>query len=240
MVALVEAQAGQITALKTAIESLEARLALRGALDTVVLEQVREPVEDLLAGLRKLHDTPDHFLAEQTLQRGEQLAVVLEQLLSPPEVAPVSLARNELQHTNLRELIGKALTLLRGAGTVTIDVPPGLFLTTSPARLVAMVNALVDNALRHGSEPIDVWAQSTPDGDVEIHVADRGPGLGGLDPDEFFHGPASMAERETFGLYLVHRLANSLGGDVALVDRPGGGAIATLRIPQRRNQDPRD
>jgi two-component system sensor histidine kinase TctE len=241
MVALVEAQAVQITALKAAVESLEARMALRGALDTVVLEQVREPVEDLLAGLRKLHEAPDHHLAEQTLQRGEQLAVVLEQLLTPPEVAPVSLDRNELQPVNLRELIGKALTLLRGAGTVTIDVPPGLFVNTSAARLVAMVNALVDNALRHGSEPIDVWAQPTPDGDVEIHVADRGPGLNGLDAAEFFHRPMPQAtDAGTFGLYLVYRLAASLGGDVALVDRPGGGAIATLRIPQRRDGDPRE
>lgn len=240
MVALVEAQAGQIASLKAAVESLQARLALRGALDTVVLEQVREPVEDLLAGLRTLHEAPDQFLAEQTLARGEQLAAVLEQLLAPPEVAPVSLARNELQHVNLRELIGKALTLLRGAGTVAIDVPPGLSLITSPARLVAMVNALVDNALRHGGEPVDVWAQMTPDGDVEVHVADRGPGLNGLDPDEFFEGPLPTSEQATFGLYLVHRLVGSLGGDVALVDRPGGGAIATLRIPQRRTADPRD
>lgn len=239
MVALVEAQAVQIAALKTAVESLEARLAIRGALDTVVLEQVREPVEDLLAGLRKLHEAPDHHVAEQTLQRGEQLAVVLEQLLTPPQVAPVALSRNELQRVNLREVIGKALTLLRGAGTVTIDVPPGLVATTSAARVVAMVNALVDNALRHGSEPIEVWAEATAAGDVEIHVSDRGPGLNGVDPTDFMDGPMPMSsEQGTFGLYLVRRLVSSLGGEVSLVDRPGGGAIATLRLPQRRGEDP--
>ena len=228
------------TPAKAAVESLESRLALRGALDTVVLEQVREPVEDLLAGLRRLHTDPDQKLAEQTLQRGEQLAVVLEQLLVPPDVAPVSVSRHGLQRVNLREVVGKALTLLREAGTVSIDITPGLHLETSPARIVAMVNALVENALKHGAEPVDVWAQAVPDGDIELHVADRGPGLNGVDPTGFFEAPLpSNAEHGTLGLYLVQRLAMSLGGEVALVDRPGGGAVATLRLPQRRDEDPR-
>lgn len=238
MVALVEAQALQISALRSAVESLEARLALRGALDTVVLEQVREPVEDLMAGLRRLHEFPDKHLAELTLQRGEQLAVVLEQLLAPPEVAPVSLARNELQRVNVREIVGKALTLVRGAGTVAIDVPPGMVLTTSPARMTAMINALVENALKHGAEPIEVWAQNVPNGVVEIHVADRGPGLGGADPETYLSGPMPhQSEPGTLGLYLVNRLAASLGGEITLVERPGGGAIATLRLPQRRGAE---
>jgi signal transduction histidine kinase len=246
MVALVEAQAMQIAALKSAVESLEARLALRGALDTVVLEQVREPVEDLLDGLRRLHNS-DHLagdaLAATTLKRGEELAAAIEQLLAPPEVAPVSLSRNELQQINLRELVGKALALLRGAGAVGVDVPPNLLLVTSPARLVAMVNALVDNALRHGAEPVEVRAEMLPVGDVMLHVADRGPGLAGADTAAWLEGPSPLADAGdggTFGLYLVHRLAVSLGGELSLVDRPDGGAVASLRLPQRRTHDPHD
>jgi signal transduction histidine kinase len=237
MVALVEAQAVQIAALKSVVDSLEGRLALRGALDTVVLEQVREPVEDLLAGLRGLHDAPDGHLAAETLRRGEQLAQVLEQLLLPPEVAPVSIARHDLESVYLREVVGRALTLLRGAGAVIVDIPPGLQLVTSPSRLVAMVNALAENALRHGAEPVEVWAQLTPSGDVEIHVADRGPGVEGVDTVGAVRAPAK--DKSKIGLYLVHRLAASLGGDVSLLDRPGGGAVACLRLPQRRMADPR-
>ncbi|HEV7887791.1 MAG TPA: sensor histidine kinase [Acidimicrobiales bacterium] len=215
MVALVEAQAVQIAALKSAVESLEARLALRGALDTVVLEQVRD-----------LH------------QEGE-LSVVLEQLLTPPEMAPVSLARNSLQRVNLNELVGKALALLRGAGAVGVDIPSGFVVVTSPARLVAMLNALVDNALRHGSQPIEVRAEAMGVGDLLLQVCDRGPGLDGLDVQAYLTGPNPLhREGGTFGLYLVHRLAQSLGGELTLVDRPGGGAVATLRLPQRRDQDP--
>lgn len=241
MVALVEAQAVQISALRSVVDSLEGRLALRGALDTVVLEQVREPVEDLLAALRRLQETSGGgALADDTLQRGERLSAVLEQLLTPPEVAPVSLTRHALKQVNLRELVGKALTLVRGAGSVTVDIPPALHLLTSPTRLVAMVNALVENALTHGAEPIEVWAQATPPGDVEIHVADRGPGVASVDAALLVRAPATdKADKTKMGLYLVHRLAASLGGDVSLVDRPGGGAVACLRLPQRRVVDPR-
>lgn len=244
MVALVEAQAVQITALKSGVESLEARLALRGALDAVVLEQVREPVEDLLVALRKLKnadpiDTPR--LAVETLEQGESLSTVLEQLLTPPTVAPVALIRNRLENVNLAELVGKALTLLRGAGTVGIDIPAGFTLVTSPARLVAMINALVDNALRHGSEPIEVRVESMASGDILLQVTDRGPGLEGRDVESYLSGPVpTTTGTGTFGLYLVHRLAQSLGGELSVVDRPGGGAVATLRLPQRRDEDPRE
>ena len=244
MVALVEAQAVQISALKAAVESLEARLALRGALDTVVLEQVREPVEDLLVGLRKLRDAgPIDMprLAADTLEQGEALSQVLEQLLAPPTVAPVALARHELQQVNLAELVGKALALVRGAGTVGVDIPSGMQIVTSPTRLVAMVNALVENALRHGAEPIEVRAEAMNVGDILVQVTDRGPGLSGRDVADFLGGPSpASGERATFGLYLVHRLAQSLGGELSVVDRPGGGAVATLRLPQRRDEDPRD
>jgi len=244
MVALVEAQAVQISSLKAAVESLEARLALRGALDAVVLEQVREPVEDLLALLRKLHEVDPQAgngLAADVLHRGEELAAAIEAALAPPTVAPVSLSRHALQRANLRELVGKALSLLRGAGTVGIDIPPGLVVLTSPSRLVAMVNALVDNALRHGSEPIEVRAEVLAVGDVLVQVSDRGPGLEGRDVEGYLSAPIpGGGDSGTFGLYLVHRLISSLGGSVTLVDRPGGGAVATLRLPQRRVEDPRD
>jgi signal transduction histidine kinase len=242
MVSLVEAQAVQIAAMKSAVESLEARLALRGALDTVVLEQVREPVQDLLAALRKLDGGALHdpVMTAETLYKGEELAAVLEQLLTPPEVAPVSLSRNSLEQVILGELVGKALTLLRGAGTVGIDIPPALVLVTSPPRLIAMINALVDNALRHGEEPVVVEAELVS-GDVHLRVTDRGPGLDGRDIESFRRGPLPASnEGGTLGLYLVHRLAQSLGGGLTVVDRPGGGAVATLRLPQRRLEDPRD
>jgi signal transduction histidine kinase len=244
MVALVEAQSVQIGSLKAAVESLEARLALRGALDAVVLEQVREPVEDLLTLLRKLNQVdPDagNGMAAEVLQRGEELSAAIESMLAPPTVAPVSLSRHALQRANLRELVGKALSLLRGAGTVGIDVPPGLVVLTSPSRLVAMVNALVDNALRHGADPIEVRAEMLPVGDLLVSVCDRGPGLEGRDVEGYLAAPIpGGGESGTFGLYLVHRLVTSLGGSVTLVDRPGGGAVATLRLPQRRVEDPRD
>jgi two-component system sensor histidine kinase MtrB len=244
MVALVEAQAVQIGSLKAAVESLEARLALRGALDAVVLEQVREPVEDLLGVLRKLHEAdPDAGggLAADVLKQGEDLAAAIESLLTPPTVAPVSLSRHSLQRVNLRELVGKALTLLRGAGTVGVDIPPGQMVLTSPSRLVAMINALVDNALRHGAEPVEVRSEVLAMGDLLVQVSDRGTGLQGRDVDDYLVAPIpGGSESGTFGLYLVHRLAASLGGSVALVDRPGGGALATLRLPQRRTGDPRD
>jgi signal transduction histidine kinase len=240
MVALVEAQATQITAMRAAMTALEGRLAMRGALDGVVLDEVRAPMQDLLRSLNVLHaaeppDGPFADLVADALARCRSLATSVEQLLTPPTVAPVNLDRHSLQPVNLRELVGKALALLRGAGVVQADIQPGLVILTSPTRLVAMINALVDNALGHGSEPIEVRAEVLALGDLLIHVADRGPGLGGVDPESLFGGQ-DVPDKQ-LGLYLVRRLVRSLGGEVILADRPGGGALATLRLPQRRGGD---
>src|SRR5581483_2648404 len=175
-------------------------------------------------------------LVGDAVARGSHLAETIEQLLAPPEVAPVNLDRIRLQPVNLREVVGKALALLRGGGVVHADVPPGLVVATSSTRLVAMINALVDNALRHGAEPIELRAEVMAVGDVLVQVSDRGPGLAGVDPETLFGGMSAGKDGRTgqLGLYLVRRLAHSLGGDVSVADRPGGGALATLRLPQRR------
>src|SRR5262249_39632412 len=89
---------------------------------------------------------------------------------------------------------------------------------------------LVENAIRHGiarkADASRVRVAARRDGDtLTITVADDGPGIGDMEPPNG-HGIENARER-----------LRALYGDRAsltLAAAPGGGTIATLRVPHHR------
>jgi two-component system sensor histidine kinase KdpD len=70
-----------------------------------------------------------------------------------------------------------------------------------------------------------------------LNVADNGPGLSPeLLPrifDKFFRAPNAPAGGSGLGLAIVKGFVEAHGGQISAANRPGGGAIFTIRIPQR-------
>jgi two-component system, OmpR family, sensor histidine kinase KdpD len=70
-----------------------------------------------------------------------------------------------------------------------------------------------------------------------LNVADKGPGLSPeLLPrifDKFFRAPNAPAGGSGLGLAIVKGFVEAHGGQISAANRPGGGAIFTIRIPQR-------
>ncbi|HEY1460959.1 MAG TPA: ATP-binding protein [Casimicrobiaceae bacterium] len=111
---------------------------------------------------------------------------------------------------------------------------PALMLrATAMSRLVAN---LLDNALRHGREPVEVRTSAT-DHDVVLEVADRGPGIRADDAEQlkrpFTRGESARtgASGAGLGLAIVERIARMHRGSFDLAPREGGGAIARVRLP---------
>ncbi len=98
---------------------------------------------------------------------------------------------------------------------------------------------LIQNAVAFGPEDatVRVWAQSHGD-EVEIHIADRGPGV---DPDDiprllrpFEQGENALTRRSEgagLGLPIVELLCLAMNGRLKLQSSPGEGLIATVRLP---------
>lgn len=70
-------------------------------------------------------------------------------------------------------------------------------------------------------------------GQVEIHVADSGPGLSAEVSKRIFEPFFTTKGSGTgLGLAIVDRIAEMHGGEIAASNRPEGGAVFTLKLPR--------
>ncbi len=112
-------------------------------------------------------------------------------------------------------------------------------ITGDPAKLHDVLRNLVENAVNYAPERTTISLSATRQGDrVLLAVADEGPGIPEQDLQrifERFYRVDKARSRETggtgLGLSIVKHLAGLHGGDVRAANRPGGGAVFTVSLP---------
>ena len=249
MVALIEAQAQQLAALREAVDTLEGRLALRSELDVLVAHEVRTPLTIVVGCLQTMravpYDDPRYeTLVDRATTQAEHLTDVVQELLTPQGSGGPVVNRTKLHPVPLGDLVDRAVDAVSrklDVGRIDRRVDEDLVALTSPPRVVSMLVNLLENASRYGGDGDVVLEGSVVDGMLRLDVADRGPGFGDTDPETLFapfaQGPRRHQDGRGVGLYLVRMLAGSLGGTARLLARPGGGTIARIELPQRRSED---
>lgn len=101
----------------------------------------------------------------------------------------------------------------------------------------ALSNLLL-NVVVHTPAGTAIWLRTrSENGQLFFSVADNGPGLPPeLLPrifDKFFRAPAAPAGGSGLGLAIVKGFVEAHGGHISAANRPGGGAIFSIQIPQR-------
>ena len=101
-----------------------------------------------------------------------------------------------------------------------------------------MLGNLVDNAIDFSPEGGTVLVGATQDGQgLRLEVADRGAGIPEYAAGRVFERfyslprPRDGARSSGLGLGFVREVAALHGGEAALGNREGGGAVATVRLP---------
>jgi signal transduction histidine kinase len=153
-----------------------------------------------------------------------------------------SAVHENLADVRIDRLVERLTTAAIAAGArIAIDVPP-LVVRGKPLALKRALGNLVDNGLRYG-ERIEVAAETSAD-TVILTIRDHGPGLPESSREEIFepyvrlaHGMETHREGSGLGLGIARGILREHGGDVRLDNAPGGGLVATVKLPGRPPSD---
>ncbi|CAA2109509.1 sensor histidine kinase [Variovorax paradoxus] len=102
--------------------------------------------------------------------------------------------------------------------------------------LMSMIDNLINNAIKYSPEGATVVVRVSREGaHAVLRVTDRGPGIPGALRervfDRFFRSPDQSQSGSGLGLAIVKSVVDRHGGEVALDEAPGGGLVATVRLP---------
>jgi PAS domain S-box-containing protein len=138
----------------------------------------------------------------------------------------------------VREAIGQMAPLASG-GNVTLHEPSGTQLVKAdPRRLHQIVLNLLSNAVKFTPPGGRVTVViDHKNGCVLIRVIDTGIGIAAGDRERIFEDFKQTADRDPgyegtgLGLSLSRRLAQLMGGDIAVESAPGAGSVFVVRLP---------
>ena len=203
---------------------------------------IRAAVSDVIGGLRLIDGAALPPKARAQVERvhaaSELLARLVEEVLAGPlsddQVAappPGILSLPRFLADELRRWHGHAapsgtrVVLDRGA-----DLPDVVRLDQLHLRRI--VSNLMGNALRHAAGgTVELAARREADALV-IEVRDDGPGFTDDEKAVAFRPASSGAGSTGMGLHIARAHAEGLGGALTVADRPGGGAVVSLVLPE--------
>ena len=204
----------------------------------IASHELRTPASSIygvLATLSGRSDLPDETrqaLTQVGFEQAERMRRLIEQLLDLSQIdarrAPIE-RRPIVLNLTLSEIVSAAVPQ---GPDVELDVAPNLAAILDPLVLDRVVSNLLINAVRYGSPPITVSAESR-DRHLRIAVQDSGAGIPEeLQPQLFERfARGENARGSGLGLTIARAYARAHGGDLVYV--PGDdGARFELLLPQ--------
>jgi signal transduction histidine kinase len=117
--------------------------------------------------------------------------------------------------------------------TIALTGEPGpVWVRGQAEALFRAVRNLIENAIRHTPSGVSIEVDVEKDGTVR--VMDDGPGVPDADRDSifrrFWRRDRAKADSRGLGLAIVARVAEAHEGSIVVANRPGGGAVFTLKL----------
>ncbi len=218
--------------------------AMRSSLLAAVSHDLRTPLAAITGAATSLRNVSElgagsqRELIETICDGAERLERLVTNLLSMTRLESGAVALRR-EWVPLDEIVGSALTALDKVlahrelrAVLDPDLP---LLAVDPILIEQLLVNLLENALRYAPEgALEIRAKRC-DGEVEITVADRGPGL----PPEvrarpfekFVRGAGARGPGVGLGLAICHGIATAHAGSIVAEPRAGGGTLFRVRIP---------
>lgn len=222
---------------------------LRSSLLSAVSHDIRTPLAGIAGAsstLARAYDSLAPAARSEMLrtinEESERLSRLVENLLQMTRLSSGKVVIDRQWHL-IEEVIGSTLTRLEhqlGDRVIETNLDGKMTMVLVDAVLIEqlLVN-LVENSAKYSptKSPITVSACSRA-GAVIIEVADRGRGFAPGDEDrvfeQFYRGSGVNPDRSGtgIGLAICRAIADAHGGKIEAKNRPGGGAIITVSLPQ--------
>jgi two-component system, OmpR family, sensor histidine kinase MprB len=241
-------RADELARLTTAFETMTAVLADAEARQRRLVadagHELRTPLTSLRANVsllarsralgRPLPPDDEDRLLDDLVNQMTELSALVDDLA---DLAFIDQTPPPFQELRLDECVEDAVDRARSRTSdhdLVVALEPWVVSGHGAALERAVVN-LLDNALKFS--PAGTAVEVTLAGGV-LTVADRGPGLSTEERRQAFERfwrsrTARRLPGSGLGLAIVHDVAVQHRGSVELTARPGGGTVATLRLPGR-------
>ena len=187
-------------------------------------------------------------LAETELAR---LGNLTGEIISGYQVSSGRLPLNMKDMDLVEVLVRAAAPYVHGAPDHDIRVadnpPGGLPVYGDDKRLVEAVANLLSNAVKYSPKGSRVWVSSSRvEGHVYVRVEDEGIGIPADQLEAVFEGffrGRNLSNRQPgglgLGLYISRDTIRRHGGDLWAENRPGGGTVMTIKLPEAEPLQPR-
>ncbi len=213
----------------------------RSDLVATVAHELRSPltgvkgfVTTLLSNWERLNDDQKKLMLHTVATDAERLSRLITELL---DVARIDTGRLPLypREVDLVPILERIADLSRAGTNRTITLrheDPAVTVFADPDKLVQVATNLIDNAIRHGEGEVTVVTGPSKGG-VRIVVDDEGEGIAPELRARVFtkfwkHG---VRGGSGLGMYIVNGLVRAHGGELRILDAPGGGARIELDWP---------
>jgi two-component system, OmpR family, osmolarity sensor histidine kinase EnvZ len=203
---------------------------------TFMLAAISHDLRTYLTRLRlRVEMMPDVEMRERATRDVEGMDALLNDALT---FARTSFANDRSERIDLVDIVRRECAERVASGKdIKCDLPTAtLHINGEPAAFARIVGNLIDNALKYGGEATVSLAASGAE--AMLLVDDSGPGVPPAERERIFEpflrlDVARNLDRggAGLGLAIARHLVQSLGGTIAVEDRPGGGARFRVRLP---------
>lgn len=235
---------GPVTDVAVSLRSGRARARLdrdRSDLVATVAHELRSPltgvkgfVQALLNRWDRLNDEQKKLMLTTVHADSDRLSRLITELLDVARLDTGRLSTHP-RPCEVRMLTGRAIDSVRAGAPHRIDFRARADLPdiwADPDKFTQVVTNLLENAIRHGSDPVTVTAAEEGD-HVVLQVDDSGDGIPPEIRQRAFTKFWTTGQRggSGLGLYLVNGLVRAHGGTVTIEDSPQGGARMVTTWP---------
>jgi signal transduction histidine kinase len=203
------------------------------------LTSIKLMTDDMLRKAQRSSDPAEQTrcdsIARQVQRFCEVVDGVTEAMKIRAEGVALTLATNDLGAIVERAVWSVAERARRIGSPIAVGVEPVVQLVDE-ARFERVVWALLDNAIKFGSgHPIDVSLRRF-EGNAELTVRDRGPGILPDRLSAIFSPFERAVPKEHFGglglgLYIANAIVQAHGGSIEVASPPGEGTTVVVRLP---------